>query len=353
MPEASLDRFLERLAKGKPIPALLLLGEDVYLRNLCRTKLIEAFVPANAREWGVSRFSAADDALQRALGQAQMLPMLVPQQIVFVEEVEALEKLGEEARERAVADVKAYMEDPAPFTVVVFEATQLDGRMSVAKTLMDKCLVVKLDLGADEGSRVAVAADMAQQMAKEMKVELDQDAGDELAELLNGELAGIHVELEKLATYVGDRKRIARADVDRLVVSAKKYSVWEFADMLAQGQSRRALEFLDSVLREGEQPPAVIGAMAWMFRKLIEAQEVRGAATGWQVARQLGMRPESAEMALRESRRIPKQQLLDGLEALYEADSRLKSGVHDGGRAVMELLVARLAKRPVAKQANV
>jgi DNA polymerase-3 subunit delta len=352
MAEAPLDRFLDRLAKGKPIPALLLLGADAYLRDLCRTKLIEAYVPEHGREWGLSRFSAADDSLQRALGRAQMLPMLVPQQVVFIAEVDALEKLGDDARDEAVQQLKDYLDDPAPFSIVVFEAGELDGRMSIAKTLMDKCLVVKLELDASGADRVPVAAEMAQQMARELKVELDRDAGDELAELLNSELAGIHVELEKLATYVGDRRRITRADVEKLVVSAKKYSVWEFADMLAQGQSQRALEFLDSLLREGEQPPAIVGAMAWMFRKLIEAQDIRGAASGWQVARQLGMRPETAEMALLESRKIPREQLLNGLAALYETDSRLKSGVHDGGRAVMEFLVARLTKRAVAKPAR-
>ena len=42
-----------------------------------------------------------------------------------------------------------------------------------------------------------------------------------------------------LATYVGDRRRITRADVEKLVVSAKKYSVWQFAEMLASKSRSR------------------------------------------------------------------------------------------------------------------
>jgi len=49
-----------------------------------------------------------------------------------------------------------------------------------------------------------------------------------------------------------------------------------------------------------------------------------------------------AELALRESRRIPKQQLLEGLAALYEADSRLKSSAPNP-RAILEFLMARFA----------
>jgi hypothetical protein len=54
------------------------------------------------------------------------------------------------------------------------------------------------------------------------------------------------------------------------------------------------------------------------------------------------MRPQAAEQAVRQSRKFPRSQLATGLEALYEADSRLKSG-GTSQRAVMEFLVAQLA----------
>ena len=341
MPALSMQKFLERLARGKPVPAILLLGGDVYLRDLCRAHVVEAYVPQDAREWGVSRFSAAEDPLDRVLGQAQTLPMLAPRQVVFVEDAEAIEKLKEEAREAAVARLAAYLDDPAPFTVLVLEATLLDQRMRLAKTLAERALVVRVALSENAEEREGQAALMALAMAREMRVELDREAAAELAEILNADLARIRTELEKLATYAGDRRRITAADVEALVISARKYSVWQLADMLAARQRSRALEFLDSLLREGEQPAGLVGAMAWMYRKLIEAQEVRGNLNGWQAARELGMRPETAELALRQSRAIPRPQLLEGLAALYEADSRLKSGVVDP-RAVMEFLVARL-----------
>ena len=50
----------------------------------------------------------------------------------------------------------------------------------------------------------------------------------------------------------------------------------------------------------------------------------------------------TAEMAVRQSRKFPRTQLSTGLVALYEADSRLKSG-GASQRAVMEFLVSRLA----------
>jgi DNA polymerase-3 subunit delta len=153
--------------------------------------------------------------------------------------------------------------------------------------------------------------------------------------------------LEKLAAYAGERKKITRADVDLLVISARKYEVWDVADMLAARQPARALEFLDRLMREGEEPVALLGGLAWMYRKLLEAQEVPLGAQGWQAASRLKMRPDKAELAVQQSRKFPKSQLTGGLAALYEADSRLKSGVASQ-HAVMEFLVTQLASASTA-----
>ncbi len=111
--------------------------------------------------------------------------------------------------------------------------------------------------------------------------------------------------------------------------------------MLASRKRGAALAFLDNLLREGEQPAGIVGALAWMYRKLIEARDLPAHTNGFQAARQLGMRPEAAETAVRQAHRIPKKDLLAGLAALAEADSQLKSA-NPNPRAMMEFLIARL-----------
>ena len=135
--------------------------------------------------------------------------------------------------------------------------------------------------------------------------------------------------------------RISIADVEAIVVAARKNTVWQLADMLADRKRDAALVFLDNLLREGEQPIGIVGALAWLYRKLIEARGLPAHTGGYQAARQLGMRPEAAENAVRQAYRIPKKDLLAGLVALAEADSQLKSSNPDP-RALMEFLVARL-----------
>jgi len=334
MPAVSLEQFRKKIEGGKPVKGVLLLGEDAYLREQLRALLVDTFVPEAARPWGVSRLSAAA-GLDAILQQAQSLPMLAPRQVIFVEETEAWEQLSDDSREQMVEKLEAYFDDPAPFSVLVFEAEHLDQRMRLAKLLAEHVLVVAVTVG--EESEVP----LAMQMAQRLDIELESAAAEALVDLLNHDMGRLHTEMVKLATYVGSRRRITLADVNALVISSKKYDVWQLADILALRKRDRALVFLDSLLREGEQPPALVGAMAWMYRKLIEAQDLPPGTPGWQAARQLGMRAGTAEQALRQCRKIPREQLLNGLAVLYEADSRLKLGNADE-RAVMEFLVTRL-----------
>ena len=341
MAGVSSEGMLTRLAKGKPIPALLLLGDERYLRDKCRAELIERFVPEAARTWAVSRYSADRGETQAALEQAQTLPMLSPQQVVFLEDTEAIEKLAEKNREQAIALIESYLGDPAPFTVLVIEATGLDQRMKLAKLLTDKTLVVDVGLGGNPDNRQEAAVALARAIGKEQEVTFEGGAAEDLAEFVAADLMRLKTEIDKLTTFVAARKVIRREDVSALVVSEKTTTVWELADLLAGRQSSKALEFLNRLLREGEELLAMVGAMAWMYRKLIEASELKGVTNGWQAARSLGMRPEQAELALRSAPKIPKARLLDGLRALQKADDRLKSG-RDDARAVMEFLITEL-----------
>ena len=327
--------MMARLARGKALPAIVLCGTDSYLRDLCRNKIIETFVPEGARDWGVTRISARSCGWDEIIRRAQTVPMLSRHQVVVVDEADSIEKLGDDARDEITKTVSSYLASPAPFTVLVLEADNLDGRQKFTRVLHEKGLVIDLTIGTES------AAALAAQMAKDLRTQIEPQAAALLADILNGEPARMHIELQKLAAYAQDRGRITAEDVEKLVVAARKNTVWQFADMIAGRKRDVALKFLDNLLREGEQPPAIVGALAWMYRKLIEARELPATTNGFQASRRLGMRGDAAEVALRQAHRMPKKDWLAGLAALAEADSALKSGIPNQ-RAAMEFLIARL-----------
>ena len=48
------------MPKGKPVAAIVLEGSDPYLREMCRNKIIESYVPEPTRDWAVARIAVRD-----------------------------------------------------------------------------------------------------------------------------------------------------------------------------------------------------------------------------------------------------------------------------------------------------
>ena len=107
------------------------------------------------------KFSADEDSMDAVIGQAQTLPMLVSRQVIFYSDVEALEKLGEKNRDAALDQLEKYLSDPAPFSVLVFEAAKFDARMRPFKILSSKTLVVNCALEGEPAQRESAAAVIA------------------------------------------------------------------------------------------------------------------------------------------------------------------------------------------------
>lgn len=341
MARISQQELLARIEKGKPIPVLLLHGDEPYLRDGCRAALINAFVPEAARTWAVSRFSAGRGETGAALEQAQSFPMLSAQQVVFLEDTEAIESLGEKNREAMVALFRSYFENPAPFTTLVLEAAKLDQRMTLGKLLVEKALLVEVGLGENPAERNSQAVAFARTIAKDKAVEFERGAAEDLAEFVSADLLRLQTEIEKLSTYSGDRKRITRADVASMVLSEKGSTTWELADMLTSSQGAQALDFLERQLRHGDDPIYILGGLAWTYRKLIEASDVKGSVAPWQAAKALSMNANQALAAVQTARKISKARLLAGLQSLQKADDRLKGAGQDP-RTVMEFLIVEL-----------
>lgn len=350
MPTIAAASLNSELSKRKGGLSLLIVGKDTYLRDAFRKQVIETSIDPATREWALSRYSAQEGEFANALGQARTVPMLVQRQVVTVSEIEALEEMPDEKREKETEDLAEYLANPAPFTVLLLEAGHLDQRTKFAKMLVDKALVLAADLPEDPQERTRVSADLASRMARELNASIDHDAAEELAELCNCDLGLMRSEIDKLATYAGAGRPIQRADIEALVASERKYSVWELAEVLATRQRSRAFHFLTNVLNQGEAAPALIGTMAWMFRKLIEAQGLGPHTSPYEAAGRLGMRAASAGMAMQHARKIPRRQLVQGLRILYDADSSLKGGAKDD-RAVMEFVVAQLTAPQAASPA--
>ena len=71
-----------------------------------------------------------------------------------------------------VKKIVEHLDDPAPFTVLVMEAEELDARMGLFKALSEKTIVVDCEPSEDMNVRLGLAVTMAGEIGARIKVEL-------------------------------------------------------------------------------------------------------------------------------------------------------------------------------------
>ena len=257
------------------------------------------------RDWGVRKFSADDDDVSAILGQAQTMPMLAPQQVIFVSDVEAWERLGDDSRDSLVKQISEYLDNPAPFSVLVFEAAALDQRMRLAKMFAEKTVTVSVELSDDPAERVPLAVPVVPRNGAGIGSELERDAAEELCEILNGELAAIRTELEKLVRLCGrPAKNHARGRRSPGDLRAKILGVGTGGH--AGGAPAGAGPGISGQLVAGGRSRAGLARRAGL--DVPETSRGAGIAcgrpSGWQAASRLKMRSDAAELAVRQSQKI-------------------------------------------------
>jgi DNA polymerase III delta subunit len=110
------------------------------------------------REFNESAFSLLTDAVQSAIAAAEQLPMMSDTRVVRIRDFAKLREADEDVLIR-------YLNNPAPTTVMILIADELDKRKKATKVLLDTCTVVDFPTLKD-----AEAKAWAKSRLKELKV---------------------------------------------------------------------------------------------------------------------------------------------------------------------------------------
>ena len=96
----------------------------------------------------------------------------------------------------------------------------------------------------------------------------------QLLELNGANLRQIEIELEKIATYVGERGSIEADDVRAVGCASREAIAWDLPDAVGERNLGRALSILDRLLFQGEEVIGLLFAIAGRVRQLLILREL-------------------------------------------------------------------------------
>ncbi len=339
------------LAEGRVAPAYLVMGAD----EAAHAEVLAALrgtLPAGAEHLCYEELPPDASAGQVAAA-AMSVPLLGRRVLVLREG--ALVGL----RADTLQPLLAYLRSPSPATVLALTSAE---ELADGHPLVRAVAAVGVVVRAAPPRRADVLAWLRREAA-EHGLELGPGVAELLLERCGRDRRSLRQELAKMAAGLavavggeapegagpgaaggaGPLRVVSREEAARLVPGGWQETAFELVEGIFAGRIREVLGRVESLLRQGEEVPALIGLLARQVRLLWQARALgeRG-RTAVEAASALGVRSFQAERLLRQARRVGYEELAAALVSLLAADLDVKRGALSP-QAALEGVCLRLA----------
>jgi DNA polymerase-3 subunit delta len=346
MPDISRDELWRQLKQNFLAPAYVLFGAESYLRDLAVGQIINrSFNEGDLQDFNLDEFSLNDrEAINDALAAAQQLPMMSSRRVVKIADVRvasttARDTLKEECEEM----LEKYLADPAPSTVLIMVADELNGNRKITKLLKRSASTVEFKRLEDDK-----LIEWIRKQFDEQGFKIDDLANRRLAQLVGSDLRRLNNEIAKLCAASLPSKAITFDLVEGLVPNTNEIENFALTAAIVSGGGKHALGVLKKILDDGAEPVQLLGLLSYNFRRLLMANEMmhRGDDRR-EIASILKMRYREQEDFLAAARRSDRTKLLKVFDRLARSDIAMKTSLGGGGdqgtRMQIEVLVCEIS----------
>ncbi len=304
--------------------AYLFVGDDEYPLTQAARQLVNTLVPVADQAFGLEviegRADSVDDAVAvtKRCHEALVTPgfLMAGDKVIWWRGVSFLDSSSDkdDAAPAGAADdndrVKGAVKEltaalqggQAGTTVLVVTAPKVDKRSAFYKLFSSKFEVREFFLPDKAYMVERVGRDKISQKFRELGVAVEPEAFELFLARVGADSRQIFMEAEKLALYLGERRRATVEDV-RMVVSTTLTSVmWDLLDAVGERKLPEALGVLRDLLAGKENPIGIVSSLSSRMRDLLLYREaldkgwvrIKGGAR--ETAEWQGVPPEAAEV---------------------------------------------------------
>ena len=321
-----------QLRGGKRV--YLFVGEEGRLKDRALAELKYSVLGKAAGELGYDLFYGTDASAIDIIACASTAPFLGGRRFIVVKRAERLSEPDKKL-------LAGYASNPRETTCLVLETTD----ESALGNFPQNIHVETARFAKVQDSRLAawITSEL-----RSMGKSPDARAVELLKEVFETDQALLSGELEKLASFVGERREIRLEDVEAIIGKGFVSTTFELTDAIASRDYKGALEMLQGLLEAGrsrhsDASGSIIGAISWHLKTLMRAREVFEKKGG-------------SESAVRASLKIPKrihddfiaqvkkysvEDISERLGILLGADLAIKEGRLDS-KTALETAVVKL-----------
>jgi DNA polymerase-3 subunit delta len=328
MANVAESKMKEELQKKKLRDLYVLVSDDPYKLDFYAEAIFRAAFP----DGGSKEILYADELDAPALLDGVRTPSLWdPQKWILL-------RHGERLTAKAWETLLPLLQEPFERSVLVIQCAKADGRVKFFQALAkaeERCALVKLEpaIGGEWNLWL-------QSFLREAGKGMNDPARDLLREWTMGSLSELKHSVDRAALFAGDEPEIRREHVAAVGFRITTEDVFRLTGAILAGDRAMSLGLLETMMKQGEEPLALLGLMARQYRWLLSILAMRAEGKGDQsIAQACGIFPAAGKVLFPAARRLGGKGVIKGLSALAQADHTLKSSRQPKEHVLTQLLL--------------
>lgn len=313
----------QKIQKGEFAPVYLIVGEETYFID--ETISILKKTLNKIEETETITFDLEEQPLDYVLDEADTIPFFSERKLIIAKNAAFL-KATERGKEKIDHDLTRFdkwLEHPTDTAITVFIAPyeKIDERKKVSKQLKKRAVLIEAKSLANQDLNTWI--DMEVQRFGKV---IDPPAIEQLIEMVGPNMLQLRAEIEKMALYLGEDIEITKEIVENLVAKTLEHDALEMLNAYLENRPNDALEIYHDLLRQKEEPIALVGLLASNIRLMSNVYYLAKKGYGQpQIASSLKVHPYRVKLMMQRRHRPSDQRLLQALYSLANVDLQLKS----------------------------
>lgn len=248
-----------------------------------------------------------------------------------------------------VAPLVTYLDSPSDTTdlILVWEKGSSSQRLGAVpkslKAALKSAKAQEIDAAPSGRGRKA----LLEERLGDAPLRFDSAARKAISGRVGDDVGRVNQIIEALISTFGEGARLGADEVEPFLGTASDVPPWELTDAIDEGNIALALEKMHRMTRGGERHALqVMATLHGNYQRALALDGAPGVTDERSAATRLGMKGSTfpAKKALTLSRRMGSDRLRSAMKLLADADLALRGGSAIESEALMEVLIARLAR---------
>jgi len=220
-------------------------------------------------------------------------------------------------------------------TCVIFYEEEIDKRLKSVDYIKKNGLIVDFPF-----QKPVELVKWVINVFKSNKKVIGQDIASELVNSSEQGMNEILNEINKLVAFLGDREKLTREDIEKVLTKSIKSRIFDLTDAIAQKETSKTYKILEDITILKEPMPKILFMIARQFRQILEVKLLSESGMGLdEIAKKMSLHPYIAGKIQKQSNHFNTDTLKSAIKESLELDVAIKTGkVND--RLAVEILLA-------------